>query len=549
MTDNAHIAVSVDGADQARSDLRALGEEGKRAGEGIAGGAGGAAEQTEKAGAAYERFLGQIRNAATSLVGLEAIRRAIVGISQAIEEAIRLKVQLNNLMAADNASVAGAAAQFGVSESGIRRLLADVGASAGVGREDLGGLAGLAVAASSAGLISTIGEGPAGGPATIADADRSTLTQMATFMQRTGTMPVGGDIAKLVNAIRQANPQLGVQDALGMIETTFKASQSSDWADFMSGATRGTLRMMAMGLDPQVAMSEYGAQATYAPSGAAAGETWRTVAERFVLSNDPKVIAEVESRFGRGAWWRMSMTQRHQAVMGTLLGQTGAAQDAILTRLDVQPEMRGRLAALQAGMGLAGDISARIAAGGSSAAADEAWLAGPRAIVQRGGQIAGEMQAAFGEGSPETAALVAILDAEATRAGVEQPALNWAMRAMSFASEERQVDLRRLLRRRLLDAGRGDLLDLVGRVGIGAGGSSIGWAPAMAPVDADAGRRGAFESAVEEILGMEGSGFVDFRLAGERRSGATIINNGGVVNVQAAGSGGRPDAGRTEGVD
>ncbi len=390
---------------------------------------------------------------------LEGIRRGVMGIVDALAAGVAKAAELGEQTANLNRSIAGTAAQFGTGETPMRKLITSIGHDAGAGSGDIGSIGSLLTAAQSAGLIGEIADGVDGGPARMADADFATVSDIATFQQRTGTQGSGSHIAKLVAAAREADPQMDTQGALGLLETTFKSSQLSDWNDYLSGATGGTLGSMAMGIDPTVALSEYSAQAKFAKSGAAAGETYRTVQERFVLADDKKIVAKIDALYGEGTYWRLKEsdpTRLDQMIKHMLTAPQGAERAELYGELGIQPEMSGRLGKVAAGRPLAGRIYGEAAAAGGSGAADEAWRKSSRATLQRMQLADVEDAANLGDQYPAAAGMVGMAKTGRDAMAIESPGSLSVLERLNFGSDKQSATMKQFMYREMKDRGYDD---------------------------------------------------------------------------------------------
>ena len=409
-----------------------------------------AAKGMDSAGASAGRFLATVGAVGGVTIGLSSLLRIVNGVAQAYDRARKAQEQFAASAMGANRLIAGSAAQYDVPEPQMRKLLYSIGGMAGAGPQDVGSLSNLLTAMGSAGMVGDITAGPKGGMAVMSGADKRLAAQMHTWQQRTGTQAQSANVVKLVAAIQGAQPGTSVQGALGMMETTYKQSLLSDWGDFLSGAATGTLGLMALGIAPDVVLSEYGSQAKFAKGGMQAAETYRMVQERFVIADDPKIVREIDREYGGGTYWKLKKedpTQLQQMIMKLLTSPEGAERARVFGRLGVAPEMSGRIARLRAGRGKAGEIRTAIRAAGSSAARDIEWLRGGRSL-QQARELAGRGGTEDrGDVVADEASLRKLLQVEQELMGETGKYGQWLSEATSFHSSEMADALEHLARR------------------------------------------------------------------------------------------------------
>jgi len=474
-------------AKRTKKAARDVGKEGRKSGEQTSRG-------MDDAAAATSGFGKQLIGLGLAMGTLAAVRQAVDWIVQSYNRAIQLRDQFAAGAAGANRAIAGSAAQYNVPEPQMRKLLAQIGGVAGAGPQDIRSLSNLMTAMGSAGMVSGVTAGPAGGAAQMSPADRAKMVQVATWQQRTGTQGQSAALTKLVAGIQGAQPGTTVGSALGLLETGYKQSLMSDWGEYLQGASTGTLGLMALGIAPDVALSEYAAQAKYAASGVRAAETYRMVQERFVIADDPKVVKEVDRRYGSGTYWKLKKsdpTRLQQLIMGVLTGSEGRQQAALFKRLGVAPEMGGRIARLKAGRVGAAGIRTAMGVAGPSTPRDIEWRStSPRAEMQAGGMVAGEIGFAKGDTTSGNAALRAIAAEERKLWESESP---WGYGITNKLATEYEMDvkaLKRYVRRKLKAAGQytpefeqlefGDPYNFSEKLGLHIPGEGFGQTPAGA---------------------------------------------------------------------
>ncbi|MCP4309487.1 MAG: hypothetical protein GY788_32355 [bacterium] len=395
---------------------------------------------------------------AAGVAASAAVVAAIMRVTEAYNNAIRLQDEMSGKAFGVQRQVAGAATQFGLSPSQTVGLLSPITQQAGAG---FGDISTLSVAASSAGLVSdpTINQA---GQATFGGQGSQILGTMGGFLQRIGEPGLGGPLSKLVRGGLgdQGATQANVRGVLGDILGAFRGSQSANLAQFLQGAQAGTAGLVAQGVSQQRALSIYGGLIKQTATSRQAAEMLRITGEKFFTGDDPKMVAAIDAKLGKGSFFGLKKSDPDRLfgeIIGVLTGTEGQQRAELFKQLGITAEVGGRIANIQATGGAAADVLGRIQGTTGADIEREVGLYRQSGAGQETAQasIAAAEDAGYGTGGKATETLIRRLaEAERKRSKIESPFETFVAESLFYGLDaEQEHFLRQWAKRKLGEEG------------------------------------------------------------------------------------------------
>lgn len=349
-----------------------------------------------KATKGTDAFISSLVRMGGAVVGLTALKSVIMGIVEAYNKAIERRSEFTQTAASLNRSLAGVAAQFGITEDQARNLAGGIGSQAGAGKADIPNIGNMITAASSSGLIGDIDtEGQLAGD------DQAKLVMLGRFAQRTGAFGQEDSITKLATKMMGRGPKTKekLAAALAKMVATYRKSELSDWSDFVKGGQSGLSGLLSEGVGAETALSYYGSMAQMTKSGMSAGEVIRMIGEQLFTSD--RLSGDIEG------YWQLKENdpdKLFRVLMDKLTSGTPKQRNAMYEKLGIAPELRGRLSKTRgAEQSRAAILTAMRSSSGGDLERDlDTWSKSNRAQVQSG-ELEAEMLLADegGEGVTE----------------------------------------------------------------------------------------------------------------------------------------------------
>lgn len=490
-------------ADKMKKSLRGVGTEGKKAGDKVGKGMKAGAKST----AGFEK---KVVALGATYLGLSQLLRTVTAIVDAYNDAIALRDKFAGTAVSLQAAAAGPASQFKIPEAIMQPYMGLIAKAGAAPPKDFGAVGDLITAAASSGLIGQLKLGPKGEKVEASPEDTAKLIALTKFGQYTGAGKEGAGTTRLVR--KGMGKDLSLKNlllVLSQLAEAYRASESSNWGEFIKGAISGTAGMMEEGISFETAISGYAGLVKMKHGPVITGEAWRMVAEKFFTADDPGIVKLIDQKYGKGAYWKLKKDdpdKMFRLIMGILTGPEGEEKAKLFKQLQIPAEMGGRLSHIRAAREETANARQMMEAATPSGMAGELkkWRGGQRATQQAGETEAmlTTARAGTGKGKGFTAALRTIAKAERQLAREESPTLSWIREALEFQSGEFSRGLVKRVKKEYKKRGWKYELPVQGFPLIDVTGDElkIDWRGRDTPIDRTAERKRE-EKRIREVLG------------------------------------------------